>query len=401
MLRILLTIVVGAGLGWGLGHLQASMATRGYEERFAGARTTLSEANGDITTEELAAQSTGTPKLEVVDGTEFRFGTMQHGESMSHTFVFRNIGDGPLTLDLGPTTCKCTVGKLKATILKPGEETDVEMTWTPIAASTDFSQSATIFTNAARSPEVQLKIRGQVADSFIVEPTELALGDISVTDTIARKLYIFSYLNRPTEFKDFRWTDAKTAGKVRLEVHEADLDPEKFPEHRSAHSVQELDVTTEPGLPLGPVNSRITFSTDLAEREVTMEVPVTGRVTGDFMFVGGPSYDSRLNTLKFGTVKSSEGATVGMSLVVQGNQRDLIAPEVVSVVPSDALKVTVGEPKLIGDRKYFPLEFEVPKGAPETHFSGANPKDFGSVVFKTNLDLVKELSIHIQLNVVK
>ncbi len=401
MLRILLTIAVGAGLGWGLGHLQASMSTSGYEERFSNARTTLSEANGDITTEELAAQSTGTPKLEVVDGNEFRFGTMQHGDSMSHTFVFRNIGDGPLTLDLGQSTCKCTVGKLKASLLQPGEETNVEMTWTPIAANPDFSQSATIHTNAADTPEVQLKIRGQVAGSFVIEPPELALGDISVTDTVTRKFYVFTYLERSTELKDFRWTDAKSAEKIKLDAHKVELDPQKFPEHRSAFSVHEVEVTIEPGLRLGLLNSQITFSTDLDEDVGTLEVPVTGRVAGDFTFVGGPSYDSRLNTLKFGTVKSSEGAVVGMSLVVQGDQRDLVAPEVASVKPSDALKVSVGEPKLVGDRKYFPLEFEVPKGAPETHFSGASPKDFGTVVLKTNLDLVKEISIHIQLNVVK
>lgn len=401
MLRILLTIAVGAGLGWALGHLQASMATSGFEERFSGARITLSEAKGEITTEELAAQTTGTPKLEIVGGNEFRFGTMQHGDSMSHAFVFRNVGDRPLTLDLGGSTCKCTVGRLKSSVLKPGEETDVTLTWTPIAAAQEFSQSATIHTNDADSPEVKLVVRGQVAGSFVIEPSELALGDISVTDTITRKFYVFTYLERSKELKDFRWSDAKSAEKIKLEAHKVELDPQKFPEHRTAFSVHEVDMTIEPGLRLGLLNSRITFNTDVDESVGTLEVPVTGRVTGDFTFVGGPSYDSRLNVLKFGTVQSSEGAVVGMSLIVQGDQRDRSAPEVVSVNPADALKVTVGEPKLVGDRKYFPLQFEVPKGAPETHFSGANPKDFGTVVLKTNHDLVKELSIHVQLNVVK
>ncbi|MCC7336723.1 MAG: DUF1573 domain-containing protein [Pirellulaceae bacterium] len=401
MLRILLTIAVGACVGWGLGHLQASMSTSGFEERFSSARTTLSESTGQITTEELAALSTGTPKLEVVGGNEFRFGTMQHGDSMSHTFVFRNIGDGPLTLDLGGSTCKCTVGRLKSSVLNPGEETDVTLTWTPVAANPDFSQSATIHTNAADTPEVQLSVRGQVAGSFVIEPPELALGDISVTDTVTRKFHVFTYLERSTELKDFRWSDARSAEKIKLTARKIELDPEEFPEHRSAFSVHEVDVTIEPGLQLGLLSSQITFTTDLEEQVGTLELPVTGRVAGDFTFVGGPSYDSRLNVLKFGTVKSSEGAEVGMSLVVQGDQRDQVAPEVVTVRPSDALTVTVGEPKLVGERKYFPLKFEVPKGAPETHFSGASPKDFGSVVLKTNHDLVKEISIHVQLNVVK
>jgi hypothetical protein len=401
MLRILLTIAVGAVIGWGLGNLQASMATSGFEERFTSSRATLAEANGEITTEDLIAQSIGTPKLEVVGGNEFRFGTMQHGDSMSHSFIFRNIGNGPLNLDMGHSTCKCTVGDLESSVLQPGEQTDVTLTWHPVAAAFDFSQSATIHTNAADTPEVQLVIRGQVAGSFVIEPSELALGDIAVTDSVTRKFHVFNYLERCKELKDFRWTDAKSADNIKLSVHQVELDPEKYPEHTKAYSVYEVDVTIEPGLRLGLLNSRITFSTDQGDKVGALEVPVTGRVAGDFTFVGGPSFDTRLNVLKFGTVESSQGATVGMSVVVQGDQRDQVALEVVSITPSEALKVKVGEPKLVGERKYFPLEFEVPKGAPVTYYSGANSKDFGSVVLKTNHDFVKEISINIQLNVVK
>ena len=157
----------------------------------------------------------------------------------------------------------------------------------------------------------------------------------------------------------------------------------------------------EPGLNLGLVNSKITFATDLGEAVGTYEVPVTGRVAGDFTFVGGPSFDARLNVLRMGTVKSSEGAKIGMSVVVQGGKRDQVDLQVASVKPSDALNVTVGEPKLVGSRKFFPLQFEVPQGAPETYLSGANPKDFGLVVLTTNHELIKEISVHIQVNVVK
>ena len=81
MLRILLTICGGGVVGWGLGHLQASISTSGYEERFAGPRGTLAEAGGEKSPEELIAQSEGTPKLEIVGGNEFHFDTMQHGDS--------------------------------------------------------------------------------------------------------------------------------------------------------------------------------------------------------------------------------------------------------------------------------------------------------------------------------
>lgn len=401
MLRIVLTILIGAGLGWGLGHLQASVATSGFEERFVGTRLTLAESKGEVSTAELAAQSTGIPKLEVVGGTQFHFGTMQHGDSMSHTFVFRNIGDGPLNLDMGHSTCKCTVGKLKSSVLQPGEETDVTLTWTPVAEARQFGQSAMIHTNAPDRPEVQLKVDGQVAGSFVVEPRELALGDIAVTDTVTRKFHVFTYLERSKELKDFRWTDERTASKIKLQSQKVELDPEQFPDHQKAYGVHEVEVTVEPGLKLGLLNSKITFATDQGDTLGVYEVAVTGRVAGDFTFVGGPSFDSRLNVLQMGNVKSAEGAEIGMSVVVQGAHRDQVDLQVASVTPSEVLNVKVGEPKLVGNRKFFPLQFEVPKGAPEIHLSGANPKDFGTVVLTTNHELIKEISIHVQLNVVK
>ncbi len=403
MLRILLTISLGALVGWGLGHLQASISTSGFEERFSGPRGTLAEAGGEQLLDESVAQSAsqGAPKLEIIGGNEFLFDTMQHGDSQSHTFVFRNIGQGPLNLEMGASTCKCTVGKLDTTVLLPGEETDVTLTWNGVSVTNDFAQAATIYTNAPDSPEVKIKVRGQVAGSFVIEPKELILGDIAVTDTIHRKFHVFTYLEQAQELRDFRWTDAKSADKVKLSVNKLEMDPEKYPDHPKAVGVHEVEVTIEPGLNLGLLSSHITFTTDLDEKVGTLEVPVSARVAGDLTLVGGPSFDSRLGVLKFGTVQSNQGAKASMSLVVQGVQRDEINPEIVSVIPDEALKVTLGEPKVAGNRKFYPIDFEVPKGAPETYYAGANPKDFGHVVIKTHHDITKEVVIHIQLNVVK
>lgn len=43
---------------------------------------------------------------------------------MSHEFKFRNVGNGPLFLDMGGSTCKCTIGDLDKSVLKPGEVDD-------------------------------------------------------------------------------------------------------------------------------------------------------------------------------------------------------------------------------------------------------------------------------------
>ncbi len=401
MIRVLLSIVLGVLAGLGLGWLQATFATSGYEERFTGSRATLAETRGEKTTDEMVQQSTGTPKVEVVGGTEYQFGTMQHGESKSHSFIVRNVGDGPLNLDMGASTCKCTVGELKSSILQPGEETDVTLTWNAVSISSDYGQSATIHTNAPGTPEIQLKIRGKVADSFVIEPDALSLGDIAVTDEVSRTFHVFTYLKDATELKDFAWTDQKTADKVKITCKRITLDKEKFPQHQNAFAAHEVEVKVEPGISIGLLSSRITFSTDKEEKVGALELPVTGRIYGDIVLIGGPSFDPKLNVLRIGSVKSSEGTTVSISLAAQGSLRDQIKPEVVTVTPDKSLKVTVGEPKMVGQRRFFPLKFEVPKGAPEVYYAGSSPKEFGKVVIKTNHEVTQEISIYVQLNVVK
>ena len=401
MIRILVTIVVGAILGLGFGQLQSRLATSGFEERFAGTRATLAETRGEKTKAEMVEQSTGTPKVEVVGGTQFEFGTMKHGESMSHSFVFRNIGDGPLNLDMGESTCKCTVGELKSSVLKPGEETEVTLTWNAVSISTDFGQSATIHTNAPESPEVQLSVRGQITDSFVIEPRELPVGELSVTDPVTKTFHVFNYLNESKELTNFTWSDEKSRDKVKIVCLPVAIDANKFPQHKNAVGAYEVQVTFEPGLSLGQLNSRISFGTDQGEKVGTLELPVVGRVAGDVMLVGGPSFDSKTNILRMGTVKSNEGAKVSINLAVQGSGRDDVRPEIVLVRPQESLRATIGEPKTVGSKKYFPIQFEVPQGAPETYFAGGSPKDFGKVTVKTNLEMKQEVSIHIQLIVVK
>ncbi len=401
MFRIIATIVVGALVGIGLGRFQASVATSGFEERFAGSRATLAEVRGEKTKAEVVAQSTGTPKVEVEGGTEFRFGTMQHGDSMSHDFVFRNIGDGPLNLDMGASTCKCTVGELKSSILQPGESTIVTLTWTAVAIQAEYGQTATILTTAPDSPEVRLQIRGQIADSFVIEPSSLDLGTLSVSDEVTRTFHVFTYLKKAKELTDFVWTDEKTQKLVDISCKKVDLDLEKFPQHRNAFGVHEVEVKIKPGLQMGQANARITFSTDQEEKVGVLEIPVSGLVTSDVVLIGGPSFDPKQNKLKLGTVKSSEGAAVSISLAAQGEFRDNLNPQIVSVKPAESLNVTIGEAKIVGSRKLFPIIFEVPKGAPETHYAGGSPKDFGKVVVRMNAESAQDITIHIQLNVVK
>src|SRR6202040_1795203 len=100
----------------------------------------------------------------------FEFGTMGVNEEKKHTFSISNKGQGPLELEVGPCTCKCTVGGLSKKKVLPGEKVDVELAWRPKEVATNFAQQCTIWTSDPDSPEIQFKVYGKVDNKYQVIP---------------------------------------------------------------------------------------------------------------------------------------------------------------------------------------------------------------------------------------
>lgn len=398
MFRIVLIVVASIAAGLGLGRVQSSVMNSGVEERFTGSRTTLAEQRGEMTREEvIAVTSSGTPKLEIEGGAEFDFGMMQHGDTLSHEFLFRNIGDAPLSLEMGSSTCKCTVGDLTDSVLEPGEETLVKLTWTAKTIMPQFGQSATIHTTDPQKSEVQLTVKGQIADSFVVEPRELTFGNISVTEPAEKSFYIFGYLDEASELDRLAWTDTKTAHLVSM-VHEAvEVDAKAFPQHSNAKQAFKVTVSIKPGLSLGPLSARVQFTTDQGDNIGILDLPVTGYVSGELALLGGSSFNPKMNMVKLGTVSSNKGASVSILLAVQGENRDRIIPEIESLVPEESLKVTLGEPTERGNRITYPIRFEVPRGAPPVYYPGNSSTTFGKILIKTTGSSTQELPLFVRL----
>lgn len=392
-MRILLPIILGLALGLGLGWVQSQAMFGGYEERFSPSRNTLAEDKGEMTREEVLAKSVGTPRVEVPNGTAFKFGNMKLGESMSHEFLFRNTGDGPLNLTMGSATCKCTIGDLEKSILKPGEETLVKLTWTPKAAAVDFSQSATIITTDPIRSEVQLTVSGKVGQSIVFSPASLSLGDFSSTEQTSHSFKVFSHMEN-VELDTLEWSDVESSKYVSFEKKE--IDPSVDPDNAKAFKAYEVTVQIRPGMRLGLVNLRILANTNMKDKLDPIELAVTGRVTGDTELIGGPAYDATRSILSMGTVSSKEGATARLQLVLQGEHRVGAEPKVVSIHPEGALQVEIGSSRDTAIRRMFPVVFTVPKGAPPVTYAGSNPKNFAKVVIKPG-ENSSEVPIYIRL----
>lgn len=400
MVRLGIVLVVAVILGIAGGILQFRAGYSGVDERLASFRAVSNAANGGeaAASAASAANERPEPRAEVVGGTIYDFGTMQQGSSKSHTFLFRNIGNAPLELKVGTTSCRCTLGSLADSSLKPGEETEVTLEWKATGVLDKFGQTATIVTNDPQHHEILLSVKGTVARTILVEPTEINLGELSVSSPIEQTAYVFAYTDEPLEISDAAWADSDSADKVHIEVTPMPIDKERFPNHQGASGAAQIDLKIAPGLPMGPLDTRITMHTNV-KNVPTIDLPVTGKVIGDLQMIGGPSYDANNSVLNLGKVDRHEGTTARLHLSVQGPERQSIKLEVGEVVPKDSLIVTIGEPKEQSSRILYPIICTVPKDAPPASYPGTNSKNYGKVIIKTSHPNIPEFRLYVRLTV--
>ncbi len=404
MIRTILVTVLCAVVGVGLGYAQAYMGNMGGEERFLGSRLTLAERNNEMSREEIVSQAKekGVPKLKVVGSPRFNFGTMMHGTEMSHSFVFRNEGEGPLLLEMGPSTCKCTVGELDSTVLQPGEETEVTLSWKALSVTTEFAQGATIRTNDPEQSEVKLGVEGLISQSLEVVPKSIQLGTMPESESVKKSFYVFTYLDEIAELTDMQWGHEETKDLVNIAWEEVGVDEVNIRGHQNANKAFRVDLEIAPGLPLGNFRSSILYSTNLSEGFENLSVPVAARVTGVLDLHGGRSFDAAHNLLDMGIIESSEGAEVSLLLFVQGDEKESIVPTIGRIRPTEALEASVGEPRKSDKRWIYPIQIRVPKGAPEVYYPARGPDSQGIVMIKTTGgNMERELKVQIRFKVTK
>jgi hypothetical protein len=63
------------------------------------------------------------------------------------------------------------------------------------------------------------------------------------------------------------------------------------------------------------------------------------------------------------------------------------------------VKITVGEPKVSESQSLFPVTIEVPSGTQPCELNGSFGKDFGRIVFETNVETAREYPMLIKFKI--
>jgi len=355
-------------------------------------------------------EATGPLPSASFDSRSHDFGEMSLGDSGSHVFTVTNTGEGPLELNVGGSTCSCTIGDLKDLSLPPGGSTQATLNWTIKAPNPIFEHSAEINTNDPDNRVVNLVVHGRViAGLFTMPEEEWDFGNIAFDQSGSVEGMVLSDVSEDLEVTRFEssvpgltveFTKLSITELIEVESHQSPemdptIDPEtNQPELKTKHlkAGYQVKLSMPPDANRARIQGTLTLHTNMPTHP-TAEVAFGGMRMGPLQLfpLPGTRYFSDHRLIGGGQFEASKGKTAELLLIVHGIDHELKVSEI-TTDPS-WIKVSVTSKSAAtetgGSRRYR-LKIEVPPGLPSVQRGRDNPV---VIRMKTNHPNFEELDL--------
>ena len=137
------------------------------------ATTTVTPGNTPATPTPPAAEAapTGPTTAMTFDQTEFKFGTVDEGEVVAHTFKFTNTGKEPLIISNAKGSCGCTVPQWPREPIPVGESSEITVEFNSKGKKGPRNQKVTITANT-NPPQSFVALVGEVTPAAGAETAQ-------------------------------------------------------------------------------------------------------------------------------------------------------------------------------------------------------------------------------------
>jgi hypothetical protein len=132
-------------------------------------------SNGEANHPSIVGKS---PKI-VFDQVEFDFGQADSGDTVEHTYRFRNEGDSTLTIERVQASCGCTGALASVKDVPPGGAGEVMATFRTKGYQGPVTKGISVETNDPQNRMIRLALKGEVVTAVSVEPRSLNFGRIN------------------------------------------------------------------------------------------------------------------------------------------------------------------------------------------------------------------------------
>ncbi len=401
-MRIVVLSIIAVAVGLAIGSAVANFRVGSSEDfdlyrsyRLLDAKPVTGGARADLAAPSVAR---GVPSFSV-DETKYDFGEMQRGSEQSRTFTVTNKGDAPLSVRVGNTSCKCTVGDVEQRPIAPNESVPVKLTWTAKSLPGPFRQTATLITTDPRQPQVELAVEGVVTDVSGLEPQMWYFGRMRAGEPQTASVTLMAYQQSAVEVTKAEVTRPEAADWFDIKI--VPLDQGKLPDPVAKAGVR-VDVTAKKGLPLGEINEWIHIESNLppdSGRDVwAREVGIAGRVEGD-LSIRGTQWSEPLGAVNLGWVDGAKGGEAKLFISTKGERAGEVKFEVVSVEPS-VVEIEIGEPKQIREGvTHTDLVVRIPPGTATMNHLGSDQGEAATVRLKTGHPVTPEMTFGVRFGV--
>ena len=328
------------------------------------------------------------------DETIYNFGSMQRNTSLSHDFYVKNTGQSTLHIEVGSTTCKCTVGELATNSLAPGQETEIHLEWTAKTGAGPFRHGATLVTNDPKQPRVELVVEGDVVEAKMLRPQDFYFGNVPAGNTKQVEVFLMAFLQDEVKILSHQVHGENLEDQFDIEF--VPCKPDELPEPE-AHAGVKMVATFHAGTTIGPMVGSLAIETDLRETS-KMDIPIMANVIGD-LSIFGAGWIPREGLLRLGAFSSDKGKQARLNISIRGEHADDTKLEVASVRPKQ-LQASLGEPRKMKEGLvHVPLLVEVPPGTRPMARRGAEFDEVAEIVISTTNPQTPQLKLQVEFAV--
>lgn len=401
----------------------------GRKDAFFGEITMDGSVTADNVMEKLKTyHSDTTAKAELEGDPRYDFGAMPPGMTGSHKFVVKNTGNDVLRLELGASTCKCTLGSLQNNALAPGESTSVELEWTVASDKTRFEQSAELRTNDPLQPAIRLVVQGTIISDIEFEPKQIPFGEVLAGEPFEFTTKMYNYFDT-----DIELLSAKFGSEDLTRLSEVEFEPIDLSDDDGVHkrARQGFLVTTkvQAGLRQGPMatNLQVSFKKIAGASDATAGQTTTDDKTDETETTTDTESDENtfiataecagrvigaLTILESSAIKATDGGGYIWNLgrikpdsklefrclvALKGSERDSTNLTIGETYPEDVVEAKFG-PAIggKGQMKLFPLILTLKASDQTIDLLGKNKDDFGWLWIESDNPKVSRMKVGVK-----
>lgn len=349
-----------------------------------GARVDLEHAKAQVKSETGVS---GLPRA-AVPVTDYDFGLMDPNATGTYCFEIKNVGDAPLKLEQGPTSCKCTLSGLSSNQLQPGQSGKIRLEWFTGRKVTKFEQTAVIYTNDPTQRHIALGVAGKVKMLIGFNQEEVVVDRLDPDQAVTKELLIYSQI-----WNDFEIMELTTALKGVMFTAEP-ADPTDAGDLMPT-CVKRVKITIPGTLPQGDFADTLYFHVkplDPAGKSHTAPLALHGHVLKRLAIYGNGIYGDGI--IELGTIPRGIGKKLKLVVKVRDEDKDLKVGKL--AVKPEFLKASLTPHQEHTATGLYDLAIELPPSVEPCSFLG---KPSGELTIDLDHPRIDDLTLEVRFAV--